>query len=1503
MAVTGRPIGSMIVSLDINSAKFTDGIKSITSRLSQVKSDMKAHLAIISDAGNEYEKAKAKIDGLTKTMELQKKSVETLTDEYKKEVAVNGEQSDIAVKTSTRLNKAIAQYAAYDKQLKQATVDMKAEESGQSAFQRSIDQVNRTIKSSTDAFKAQGNTMQASRAEYQQLGTQVKNYEGLLKSQQAQLKALQENEKQETQAVKNQEAALKMLRTQMEASEVSLKQYKNANDQTSDGYKKAKANESQLNAEMKKGEENLKSLTSAVRSSNTVIGEQKTKIKETESEMTVAQSRYDKLGKSVKGMSDDTARGIDGLNKFGKSAGDVGSKVSSAGQSMTAFSVVAGGAFIYGAKQASEFQNTMTRTKNLIQTSGETTKQAVSGVSSMTKDAQKYATQYGVSVQNIGAGYQDLVKRGYTSKTALAAMKSELQASVASGDDFKDTLTVSSQTLESFGMNTKNVANNTKQVVNTLAYTADKTATDFHSLGIGMSYVGGTAKQAGLSLADTSAALGVMSNHGLEADKAGTGLRKVINSLVSPTDSAASALQKYGVKTSDFIDKSGKLKSMSAIFQELNEHTKGLTQSGKEDLFHTIFGTTGQQAALALDEDSKKLSSLNGQIGNAVKNNYAQKLAAKNMETAQSQLKQFKATIQVLAIQFADTLLPAITSIAKGLIKILQPMTQMSSGMKKFVSYTILAVAALGPFLIALGSIITAIKNISEGLAWFKTTLLPLLQGGGIATFLTNPITLAVAAIVAVGAALVLAYNKVKPFRDAVNNLASQIKDAFTKVKAVIKDVFALFSGDGTSGKSYGAVLDLKGLLPESTVMQIVAGVNKIKSAFNGLKTFMNGTFNAMKASVKTITTIVKGLWTALTGSGKKATNILDKFFPKATVTWITANLKYFKSLVTSVVNSIKATFKSLINTVSPIFSKIGSLFRSMASNLVKWWNQYGNSLKAAFRNVFAGILAIVGPIINAIATAVSAGMKLMLATIRAALDLIKNVFSSTWNGIKTLMSGVFQILGGLLKVFAGAFTGNWREMWSGVKDIFKGVWDSLKGIAKTAIGAVIGVVNTGIDGINSVIHTFGGKAKTIGHIPGFAKGTPGHKGGPAMVNDAPGANYREMVIYPNNEAFIPQGRNVVIPDMPRGTKVITAEHTKTIMNGFGITHYASGIGSVWDSIKDTASGAASWVGAKASAAASWIGDKEKTIKKYLKDPGAALADIWDHFTSGFSIKGSFGTNFALGAGHYIVTQGITWFKGILKKLNDEIEAKAVGNPGGAGVTRWKSVIKKAAEQMHVNLTSAGMATILKRIAQESGGSATISNNWDSNAAKGTPSKGLLQYIQPTLDAWVPKGVAANLGSGWSQLMALFNDSNWLADISVSGGWGPTGHRRYANGGIINTHQIAEIGEGNLPEAIIPLDSTKRTRAMQILAKVKDIVGDDSGSSSNAIFVSNNNKQLEASSNQQNVLLQAQNQLLGKILSAVLGGGTDPNGLGKLTNMVNDYNLADHRLKDYTVNG
>lgn len=396
---------------------------------------------------------------------------------------------------------------------------------------------------------------------------------------------------------------------------------------------------------------------------------------------------------------------------------------------------------VKGAKSAVELQSSYKTTENLITTGGESAKTAIGAVNQMQKDGKKYSLEYGQSQKSIADAYQDLVKRGHTSSEALAVMKTELQGSVASGDDFKDVVSVSSQVIEAFGMKTNNTAKmvkNTKEVVNDLAYSADATATNFSDLGVGMSYVGSSAHVAGISLAQTSAAMGELSNNGLEADKAGTGLRKVINSLTSPTSTATDALKSMGLTVDDFKTKSGSLKSLPQIFDQLNSKMAGMSKTKQINLMTKIFGTTGQQAAAILEQNSDALDKLTKKVEDSAKNDYVERLAKRNADTVKMQMARAKQAVDAFSITVGSAFLPAFTTMSQTLAKGLQSdkaqkqLKDLSEDMQKLgnsiAKYLVAHGDDLWDIAKALGSIGT---SIAKG-AWDTlSTFLSLITGHG----------------------------------------------------------------------------------------------------------------------------------------------------------------------------------------------------------------------------------------------------------------------------------------------------------------------------------------------------------------------------------------------------------------------------------------------------------------------------------------------------------------------------------------------------------------------------------------------------------------------------------------------------------------------------------------------------------------------------------------------------------------------------------------------------
>lgn len=411
------------------------------------------------------------------------------------------------------------------------------------------------------------------------------------------------------------------------------------------------------------------------------------------------------------------------INKLGTAQIAIGNRMKSLGDSMTTgITVPIATAFVAATAKAIKFQNQLLVIKNLLTTGGESAKEAISGVNKMQSDAIQYSNHYGVSVEKISAGYEELVRRGYTSKQAIAAMKTELQGALASGDDFNDVVSVASSTLESFGMKSSNTAKmtrNTKTAVNELAYAADLTATDFQSLGVGMSYVGATAHQAHFTLSETASALGVLSNNGVEADKAGTGLRKVIvslNTAVKNIGTKNDVLASLGIKKEEIVGSNGQLKSLSTVMDVLNQHTKTMSATKKAAVFNSLFGTTGQQAGIILAQNSKQLAELNDQVDKAEKKNYVGSLSEKNLKSAQNQLKVLQQNVENLGMTLAQKVLPSVQPIIKDLTDAVNWFGKLNPQVQQNIVKWGLLAAAMGPVLSIGGRLNTGLGKLGTGL-------------------------------------------------------------------------------------------------------------------------------------------------------------------------------------------------------------------------------------------------------------------------------------------------------------------------------------------------------------------------------------------------------------------------------------------------------------------------------------------------------------------------------------------------------------------------------------------------------------------------------------------------------------------------------------------------------------------------------------------------------------------------------------------------------------------
>ena len=623
------PVGSLVTDIKLNGSQPVKTLKELKQAVSGATSAWKAQEAVLKSAGQATEAAKAKYNGLSEAVQKQRQYIDGLMNKQKdlKKVQAEADQttekgrqayknaSEEIQKNAALTLRATTRLESLTKQQDKAKSSLNYYKSGLADAQKTLKQTQAVTKSYVDRLKAEG-----------------KGYE----SAKARLSGYR--------------SSLQNLTKQQKIQEQELSRIASETGKSSSAYKRQQVR---------------------VNETATSIAKLNTKVKSTQKEVNrLSPNGFNKIANGAKRVTtaaDKMKSGLKGAWEHVKT----GATAAAAGIGAV------GAAAVSGAKKAGDLEQSYREITNLAVTGGEKQKEAVENVTKMQKQGRDMSIQYGKSQQSIAEAFEELVKRGYSTKQALGAMRTELQGSVASGDDFKDVVSVSSTVLESFGMRAKSTAamtSNTKRAVNELAYAADMTSTGFKDLGYGMSYVGSSAHQAGFSLSETASAMGILSNNGLEASKAGTGLNQVINRLSDATGKLVkgdkkNVLAKLGITPKEITTSKGQLKSMGDVFGVLEKHMKGMTKVQKINIMKSLFGVNGEQAGLILAKYNKQLDSLSKKTLTAGKNGkYVADLASKNSQTAKMQMARLKQAGDAFTMTLGAKMLPAINEAGNSLV-------------------------------------------------------------------------------------------------------------------------------------------------------------------------------------------------------------------------------------------------------------------------------------------------------------------------------------------------------------------------------------------------------------------------------------------------------------------------------------------------------------------------------------------------------------------------------------------------------------------------------------------------------------------------------------------------------------------------------------------------------------------------------------------------------------------------------------------------------------------
>ncbi|WP_342435211.1 phage tail protein [Lactiplantibacillus plantarum] len=694
-----------------------------------------------------------------------------------------------------------------------------------------------------------------------------------------------------------------------------------------------------------------------------------------------------------------------------------------------------------------------------------------------------------------------------------------------------------------------------------------------------------------------------------------------------------------------------------------------------------------------------------------------------------------------------------------------------------------------------------------------------------------NPIGLVVLAIAALVAGFVALYKHNKKFRDFCNSVWKHITKWFgdsidwisknwTKIIGFIINpvgtIASWFLKDTKTGKN---ILKWASKLPgkasdwaKSVGKKVGTHITNAKKDFQKAgKNIGNWTTGFVGGAKRTVNTWASNIGNGVhkkVSDGKKAAQEAGKKIGNWT-------------------SEFTSKSKGAIVGIRKWASNIGSNVNTKVEDGKRLAKNAGSKLGSWVNNFRTGASKTVSSWAGSLGSKTSSGMgSSRTAALRAGTQLGNWVASFRTGTGKTIAKWA----GGLGGKIGGGLSSGWKSVKKGSADV-----------ANAIIGTIGKAVNGVIDGIKWILNHVGAssKAKSLSHwsVPSFATGGR-HKGGPAIVNDQVGDKYREAYKLPNGRTgLFPAVRNMMV-NLPRGTQILNAAQTARKVTAM-VPHYAGGIGDFdfdFSSIGNFNLPSFNFSMPNFGDLFSGIGDSVGSFADGVKD---TASDIWDDVTHPekvlkaamnkfvkFTGLGGYPLDVAKSMVDFSVDSAKSWVGKILKEYGES------EGPNGGAITH--SMISRALEMTKVPKSrwSKMQHDIIEVAKSETGNRNIMQTITDVNSLAGNPAGGPLQYVKSTFDAFAFPG-HHNFRSSFDQVLAYLNNSDYYNAAGHTVIWGtpkfdwlhsgPIGHRRFANGGLVDTHQMIEVAEQNKPEMVLPL--TNIPRSMQLIKQALSFMG------------------------------------------------------------------------------
>lgn len=638
------------------------------------------------------------------------------------------------------------------------------------------------------------------------------------------------------------------------------------------------------------------------------------------------------------------------------------------------------GVGVAAAKVGGDFEAQMSRVKAISGATGDTFEQ-------MKQQAIDLGAKTAFSAKESAAGMENLASAGFSAQEIMKAMPGLLDLAAVSGGDVALASENTATALRGFGLE----ASQAGHVADVFARAAADTNAEVGDMGEALKYVAPVANSMGISLEETAAAIGIMSDAGIKGSQAGTTLRGALSRLARPTKAMQDTMDNLGVS---FYDADGKIKPLKTQVELLKKAFEGLTPEQQQNALVTLYGQESLSGMMALiDKGPDSLGKLTKSLKDS--DGAADNMARTMQDNMNSSIEQMFGAFESAAIVIQKILAPTIKKVADAISGLVEKFVSAPESTQKLVVAIGAIAIAIGPVLYALGMLVKAFQTMKVGLGVLGNGISLFKKLGSAIGFLTSPVGLVIAAVALLVVGFIYLWNTSEDFRNFWIGLWEGIKSA------------------------------------------VSSAVEWIQNAWKSTGEWFNNLWKSIKEGADNV-------WTTIQEApGKAADWIKNKW---------TETKEFFSSIWDGIKEAASSAWEGIVNILAPYVIAIKNVFQPMIDFFTNLWSQIGSIAGSAWEIIKT---AVMGPILllidlitgnfNQLKEDASMLWTTLTTNIQNIITTFVDIVVGYYTALKDTVINIWNVLTSTIKDVWNSFTTWIKETTNNIVNSIKQGWNNLK--------------------------------------------------------------------------------------------------------------------------------------------------------------------------------------------------------------------------------------------------------------------------------------------------------------------------------------------------------------------------------------------------------------------------------------------------------------------------